>query len=149
MTIRTQIRNAAIAALNLDLPTGIPACTQRRFIPGEKLREPRLAAFFEQELVERKGGRAGPLVQRNLILSIQAMLATEMPEDADDLVEPMLEHIIAVMGDTNLNGLTTDIAEVNSQWFATDNNLGRFFIVVTTRWRLEYQTRRADLGAKQ
>jgi hypothetical protein len=147
MSVRQQIRDAAIAALNASAPTGVPECGKRRYIPGEKLNEPRMAAFFGEEDASRPGGRAGPLTKRALILVIQAMVVVDTPDQADDAVEPQLEHITEVMGDTNLGGLALDVTEVSTLW--AQGEAGRFFLVALTRWRIEYQTKRDDLTAKQ
>lgn len=144
MSRRQDLRDAAIAALNAAPPTGVPACTKRRFIPGEQLREPRLAAFFAEEEARRPAGAAGPITHRGLTLVIQAMTTVEDPEDADDAIEPMLEHIVAVMGDTNLGGLALNVLELGTLW-AASNEGGRVYVVALTRWKLDFQTKRNDL----
>lgn len=147
MSIRQDIRDAAIAALNAAPPTGVPSTGKRRYIPGEKLTEPRLAAFFGEEDASRPGGRSAPLTKRSLTLIIQAMISVENPQDADDTVEPLLVHIVDVMGETNLGGLALDVSEVSTLW--ASGEAGRFYLVALTRWKIEYQTKRDDLGAKQ
>lgn len=147
MSVRQQIRDASIAALNASNPTGVPECGKRRYIPGEKLTEPRMAAFFGEEDATRPGGRSGPITKRALILVIQAMVGVETPDEADDAIEPMLEHITGVLGDTNLGGLALDVTEVSTLW--ASGEAGRFYLVALTRWRIEYQTKRDDLSAKQ
>lgn len=148
MSVRQQIRDAAMALLNTAPPTGVPTTTLRRFIPGEKLRESRIAAFFAEEEASRVGGAAGPLTKRSLVLALQAIVATENPEDADDSIEPLLEHIVDVMGNTSLGGLALNVSEMGTLW-ATANDAGAFIIVALTRWRIEYQTVRDDITRKQ
>jgi hypothetical protein len=147
VTIRGQVRDQIIAELNAGLPTGVPEATKRRYIPGEKLTSPRLAVFFAEEEDERPGGSRGPLTKRSLTIAIQAMARCALPEEADDLIEPMLEHIVSVMGDTNLAGLALDVAEVSTVW-ATANDAA-FYIVALCRWRIDFQTKKADLTLKQ
>lgn len=147
MTIRQDIRNATIDALNAAPPTGVPTCGKRRFIPGEKVTAPRLAAFFGEEDVNRPMGRSGPLSRRHLILIVQAIAVVEKPEDADDAVEPMLAHIVEVMGDTNLGGLALSINEVSTLWATGEASM--VIIAALTRWRIEYQTLADDLNSKQ
>jgi hypothetical protein len=147
MSVRQEIRDAAIAAINADTPTGLPECGKRRYVPGENTQESRMAAFFAEEDGSRPGGRAGPITKRALILVIQAIAAVETPEEADDAVEPMLEHITAVMGDTNLGGLALDVTEVSTLWATGQASL--VHVVALTRWRIEYQTKRDDLTLKQ
>lgn len=147
MTIRQQVRDTAIAEINTDLPVGVPECGKRRFVAGEKVTEPRMAAFFGEEDVQQPQGRGGPLAKRSLILVIQAIAVVENPEDADDAVEPMLEHITSVMGDTNLGGLALGISEISTLWATGGDSV--FVVAALTRWRIEYQTLRDDLNAKQ
>lgn len=147
MTIRSEIRDQAIAELNASLPTDVPACGKRRYSPGEMTTAPRMAAFFGEEDAKQPGGMAGALTKRELILVIQAIVTVENPEDADDAVEPMLEHIASVMGDTNLNGLAHGITEISTLWATGEAHV--FIIVALTRWRIHYQTKRNDLSAKQ
>ena len=148
MTVRTDIRDAVLSLLNTGTPEGIPETTKRRYVPGEKLVESRIAAFFAEETDNRIGGPAGPLTKRSLTIALQAMVGVENPEDADDAVEPLLTHIVDRMGDTNLGGLALNVVEVSTLW-ASANDAGRFYLVALTRWQIEYQTRRADLTRKQ
>lgn len=148
MSVRQSIRDRAIFELNAANPTGVPECTKRRFVPGEKLVNPRIAAYFGQEDASRPQGRQGAITRRKLRLVLQAMAAVNDPADADDAIEPMLEHIIAVMGDTNLDGLALDVAEVQTVW-ASANDAGKFYIVALSQWDIDLQTKRDDISAKQ
>jgi hypothetical protein len=144
MSVRTEIRDQAIQELNTDRPTDVPECTRRRFIPGEKIRAARLAAFFQDEDADQVGGDSGPLTERNMVLLIQAIVPVELPEEADDAIEPLLEHIVATLGDTKLSGKALGVRELNTLW-ATANDGGVFVIVALTRWRIRYYTRKNDL----
>ncbi len=75
------------------------------------------------------------------------MISVETPEEADDTIEPMLAHVVEVMGNTNLGGLALDVSEVSTLW--ASGEAGRFYLVALTRWKIEYQTKRDDLAAKQ
>lgn len=143
-TVRQDIRDAAIAALNAAPPTGVPETTKRRYIPGAKLTGPILAAFFGEELDERPQGSAGAIVKRTMTLAIQGAVVVEDPEQADDAMEPLLEHVVSIMGDTRLGGLAHDVAEVSTLWAASDQ-AGAFVLVALMRWRIQYQTKRDDL----
>lgn len=147
MTIRQDIRDAAIAALNAAPPAGVPVCGKRRYVAGEKITAPRLAAFFGEEDVTQPQGRGGPLAKRTLVLVLQAIAVCETPDEADDAVEPMLEHITAIMGDTNLGGLALGVTEIGTLWASGESSV--FVIAALTRWRIEFQTLRNDLNAKQ
>lgn len=148
MSVRQQIRDRAILELNAAPATGVPTTTKRRFIPGEKLTEPRIAAFFAEEEASRVGGPGSALTKRDFILALQAIVVVENPADADDTIEPLLEHIVAVMGDTNLAGLALEVSEIGTLW-ASANDAGAFILVAMTRWRIKFQTVRNDLARKQ
>jgi hypothetical protein len=144
VSIRSEIRDQAIVELNASPPVDVPNCGKRRYSPGEKTNAPRMAAFFGEEDSKPV---ASVLTKRDLILVIQAIAVVENPEDADDAVEPMLEHITSVMGETNLNGLAHGITEISTLWATGEAQV--FIIVALTRWRIGYQTKRNDLTAKQ
>lgn len=148
MTVRQQIRDRFIAELNADPPTGVPEATKRRYIPGSKINAPRIAVFFVDEPTERVGGAGGALTRRTLTIAVQCVIVCEDPEDADDTVEPLLEHVVAVLGDTNLAGLATDLVEVGTQW-GSDTSTGLVVHMALTRWRVQYQTVKDDLTKKQ
>lgn len=148
MTVRQDIRDRVIADLNAAPPTGVPMTTKRRYMPGEKINTARMAAFFAEEEASRPGGAAGPITRRVLTLALQAVVCVEDPAQADDAIEPLLAHIVDMMGDTNLGGLATNVAEVSTLW-ASDNQSGVFILMALTRWRIEYQTKRDDLTRKQ
>lgn len=146
MTIRQDIRDRAIAEINADLPTGIPECGLRRYVPGERILAPRMAAFFGEEDAARVNlGRASPLTKRALTLVIQAIASVENIEDADDAVEPMLAHIVSRLGDTKLNNLAIDVTEMSTLWATAESNV--VHVVALTRWRVEFQSKRDDLAS--
>jgi hypothetical protein len=146
VSVRQQLRDTAIAELNAAPPTGVPECGKRRYIPGENTSEARLAAFFGEEDASRPQGAGGALTKRTLTLVIQGIVVVERPEQADDAMEPLLEHVVAIMGNTNLGGLATDVAEVSTLWASAES--GRFILVALTRWKIQYQTKRNDLTAR-
>lgn len=148
MTVRQTIRDQVITELNAASPTGVPAATKRRYIPGAKITQPLIAVFFADEVTERINGRSGNLTRRTLTLAVQCVVVVEDPGDADDTMEPLLEHVVSVLGDTNLAGATTDVAEVGTQW-GGDSSSGLYILMAITRWRVEYQTVRDDLTRKQ
>lgn len=148
MSVRDQIRDRMITELNASNPTGVPDATKRRYIPGQKITGPRIAVFFAEELTERVGGRGSSLTRRNFTIAVQCVILVEDPADADDTMEPLLEHVVGVLGDTNLAGLATDVAEVGTQW-GGDSSSGLYILMAIMRWRVEFQTVRNDLTRKQ
>lgn len=148
MSVRQDIRDRAITELNAAPPTGVPNTTKRRYVPGEKITEPRIAAFFAEEEVSRVGGPASALTKRSFIIALQAIVIVEDPEDADDACEPLLEHVVNVMGDTNLAGLALSVTELSTLWASANSSAG-FILAAMTRWRIDYQTVKNDLARKQ
>jgi hypothetical protein len=146
VTIRQQIRDQVIAELNAAPPTGVPEATKRRFVPGQRLPEPRLAVFFgPTENVARKPGF--PVKDRELVISIQGAVAVENPADADDALEPILAHVVDVMNGTNLTGLATEVTELGTEWASGAADL--FYHAGVIRYLVRFQTKRNDLAAKQ
>lgn len=148
MSLRELIRDQIITELNTDTPTGLPQATKRRYVPGAHLREPQIGVFFVEEPAERVGGRGGALTKRNLTIAVQCVIPCEDPAEADDLLEPLLVHVIDKLGDTNLDGLVTDCVEVGTQW-GTDTSTGIVVHMGLNRWRVEYQSVKDDLSRKQ
>src|SRR5690349_15660597 len=103
MTVRQDIRDRVILELNAAPPSGVPQATRRRYVPGTRLTEPRIAVFFIEEPTSRQGGRAGALAQRRLTIAVQAVLPVENPEGSDEAMEPLLAHIVATLGATTLD----------------------------------------------
>lgn len=144
ISVRQQARDQVIAELNAAPPTGIPEATKRRFVPGQVVTSPRIAVFFAEE--DASEGPV-PLTKRDLVLAVQAIVAVEDPAQADDAVEPLLVHIVSVLGETNLGGLAHKVVEASTLWGSQQADL--FYLVALTRWRVRFQTHRAKLDAKQ
>lgn len=150
MSLRTEIRDRIIAALNADVPTGIPQATKRRWLPGSQITEPRVSVIFLDELVEQSaGGRNSPVVRRSLVYGVQVVAGAHEPDFSDDLIEPVLAHVVDALGDTNLGGYATGVFELGTQWQTSETGTARFVIAAMNRWRVDFQTKRNDLAAKQ
>lgn len=147
MSIRLQIRDQIIAELNTAPPVGVPEATKRRWVPGQQLREPRLAVFFGPTETLDPPRTGFPLNDRTLIVSIQAAVAVEDPASADDEVEPLLAHVVKVLGNTSLNKLATKVEEQGTEW--ASGQAGLFYHAGITRYAVRFQTRRGDLTEKQ
>lgn len=148
LTIRQRCRDEAIAELNAAPPTGIPQATMRRYIPGQKITEPRIACFFGNEDPSRPLGAGGPLTKREFMLAVQCVVIVEDPKDADDTMEPLLAHIVKTLGATNLDKLATNVEEKGTTW-AGSNDGAAFILAALTLWKITYQTLRNDLTKKQ
>lgn len=145
-SLRLRVRDAVVARLNDTNPPGVPTATRRRWFPGEKS-VLSMAVFFVEEDTKQPMGRGGPLAQRQLTVAVQCVAATTKPELLDDLIEPMLAHATRVLGSTLLDGLATAVEERSTKWETA--TMDKFYIAATTLWRVEFQTKRDDLTAKQ
>jgi len=147
VSIRSQIRDQLITELNATLPTDVPEATKRRWVPGQRLPEPRLAVFFGPNETVAAKPVGFPIQDRELIISVQAALALEDPAESDDALEPMLAHVSDVLSDTTLEGLVTRIEEIGTEWGGAQLDL--FYVVAAVRFKMRYQTKIGDLSAKQ
>lgn len=147
MTRRQQVRDAVIAALNAELPTGVPEAGKRRYVPGTMVAEPRIAVFFGEENIEqRPAGWPSGIEQRDHTMIVQAIVAVESPDQADDAMEPLLAHIADTLGGNLLDGLLTDTAELGVLWQQGSDNASAFYLSAWTRWRLQFQTKVGDVS---
>lgn len=148
MSIRREIRDEIIARLNDDPPSGVPQASKRRWFPGFPLMSTRLSVFFIEEPVETLGGKAaGPIAKRNLAVGIQAACAVEDPADADDALEPVLEWVNEVLGETTLDGKVWSCTERVTAWDAIAAD--RLYCQAVVIYDITYQTRRNDLTSAQ
>lgn len=147
MSIRQQIRDRIITELNTDRPTDMPEATKRRYVPGELLTGPRIAVFFRREAARPATNRHSPLTARDLVIATQSLNFVEDASDIDDSVEPLMEWITRILGNSNLDGLAHDIEEGETVWEVQYADC--IYVAATTLWTVSYQTRRANLDAKQ
>lgn len=152
MSVRQQIRDAIITALNAETPTGVPEATKRRFIPGMRLTEPILGVFFADEETQPIRAAHAPVVQREFLIAIQAVVVVEDVAEADDAAEVILEHVVATLGPAIhgagdaafLKPYATDCTEVGTTWAAaTEASL--VYLAALMRWRIQFKTNRSDI----
>lgn len=146
-TVRQDIRDAFISTINLARPSGVAEATRRRYIPGERVTEQRIGVFFLKEENQQPGGRSGPVTSRALTIATQVVDAVEDPADADDAVEPALAWLVRVLAGSNLGGLVHDVTESGTVWETLNQDL--FYVAATITWKVNFQTQRANLAAKQ
>lgn len=149
MTVRQDCRDACITLLNTARPSDVPEAGKRRFAPGERITDPRIAVFFGEEQTAQPGGSRSPIAARSLIMAVQAIVAVETPAEADDACETLLAWIVEQLGNTALGGLATNVRELGTLWQQGGDATSLFYLVATTRWQVDFQTLRADLTRKQ
>ena len=149
-TVSLQIRDAVIDALN-DAPlSGVPQASKRRVMPGEPVRESFIAVFLDDEAVTYPGNERGPLTARNMGVMIELGIVTDDLSAVDDLIEPLREHVIERLGDTNLDGLATSVIERGiPEGGRVVYKLDLYNALCFIRFDLRYQTARANLSERQ
>lgn len=144
MTVRKQIRDAAIVRLNTARPSGIPEATKRRAVDREPVPGPVIGVFLGDETVTQIGGRWGEHEERSQQLFVQHRNVTDRNEELDDIVEPMLAWGTKALAGAkqNFGGLALDIREARTTrhpW-----NADRFYQVAIQEFVINYRTRRDD-----
>lgn len=144
-SILLQAVEQAIDELNAETPTGIPDATNRRYIEGEKISEPRIAVFLGDERVEppRNNAPADPITLRRGALAVQCIALTDDPAELDAVVDPLLQHVVRTLGRSRLDKLVFSLAETGSTRRAYQSDT--YVMVLTVLFNMTYQTARDDL----
>jgi hypothetical protein len=141
-----QILDACVLALNTDRPQDVPEVTKRRTLPGEKLKEPRMAVFLGDENVERGRTRRDPLTRRAMAIAVQCAAPTDDIEELDRIVAPMLIWSTRILGLSRLGGLVYELRETGTQ--RRPEHIDLFTMTATQVYECTYQTRRDDLTTR-
>lgn len=144
-TIREQIINAAVAAVNSGAPSGVPQCVRTVMQPSEQDQLPTITVFpFREEIDNLKTGRWGPLIVRTLYLRF-VIYASGNP--ADGALDPIVEWVSRQLGGSNLGGLAQDAVEHELTWQYDEGNFA--VAAVAMDFRITYQTLRNDAALTQ
>lgn len=84
-TIRKQIVDAIVLALNTSRPVGVPEATRLRQSQVERAEQPAISVYPGEELVKPASNRVGPLVVRTLQLIVEARVTGDDPDVLLDL----------------------------------------------------------------
>lgn len=142
------IRDAMIAALNADTPTGIPLTGKRRAFPGDPMTESRINVFLHQEPARYPGNNRAAVMERERTFIVQIGVLAEDAGDIDDLSEALRAWVVQVLGDTTLGGLVLSledrgIVEPPMVWKAD-----AVYALVHVGMAARFQTSRTNLGAE-
>lgn len=144
-TIREQIIEAAVAALNSGTPTGVPQCERTLMQPSEQSQLPAMTVFpVREEINDTKTGRWGPLIGRTLYLRF-VIYASGNP--ADGALDPIIAWVSKQLGGSQLGNLAHDAVEHELMWQYDEGNYA--VAAVSMDFRIEYQTLRNDAGLTQ
>jgi hypothetical protein len=136
-SIRDQILDAVVLALNTDAPIGIPVAIRRRVTQLAEL--PAIDVAPVKEQVERIGGRWGPLKQRSFYFKVRCWARDDAPEKAADA---MVVWATKALSGNYLGGLVQSLEESSSEW--QDEAAETIYGVAEVEFLAAYQTKTAD-----
>lgn len=141
-TIRDQILDAVVVALNTGAPSGIPVARRRRFssIEADSLPVVDVAPLIEP--LSRVGGQSGPIVKRKLGFVVRVWTAGDAPEIAAD---PIAAWVSKALAGNRLGGLAHDIEEIGAKWMG--NPMDSLYGLTEIEFSAQYQTKTADQEA--
>lgn len=145
-TIREQIIEAAVVAVNVGAPTGVPACVRTLMQPSEQVQLPSITCFPFREVINDRSatGRWGPIITRDLYLRF---VVYAQGEPADQALDPILAWLTQALGGQQFGGLANDTVEHEINWQYDE---GTFQVAAASvDFRVEYQTLRADATKTQ
>lgn len=136
----------AIAELNADLPPGIPETTNRRVFPGDKipLEQLRMAVFLGDESLDApmQSSNQDRIARRRTAIAVQCAASTTDVALIDTIVDPLLNHATARLGQSRLGGLVHYIRETGTNRRSEYKDL--YLSICTRIFEISYQTRRND-----
>ena len=145
--IRRAVLNEVVAVLNgATKPPGIPTARARRSLPEAAIREPEINVYFASEDVTVKGGRFGPVYQKDVRIVVECRAVTTEADEIDTILDPYLEWVEkSINSSNNLNNKAIDVVELGTTW--TPYFLDKFFPVCRTSFLVSYTTNRKNPGA--
>ena len=145
LTVFGNILEAVLTELNTDRPETVPEVTKRRVLPGEVIKEPRMAVFLGDENLDapRAGSNLDPLAKRRLALIVQCADVTDDVDELDTILEPQMIWATRKLGLTRLSGLAHFVRETAVQRQPEYGD--RYAITANLVFECGYQTRRDDI----
>lgn len=138
-TIREQIMQAAIAALNgPERPAGVPEATRAHAAAANATQLPKIAITPVNESVERIG--LSSAIKRTLTLRVECQAAGQVGSDepADALLDAITAWCTKALAFNRLGGLANNVEEVGIDW-AT--NLADYaYCAAVIDYQVTYQT---------
>lgn len=141
MTIREQIIQAALEALNTARPPGVPNAVERtRTFAISASMLPMMIVYPKHESVKDVGGRRGPMVARALTLFVDCYGADETWIDA------LTAWAVAKLSDNTFGGLVNETTEDRSA-FAYDQAADGPIKKATVAFTIDYDSPAGNLEA--
>ena len=152
-TIREQIVSAAVLALAIGAPAGVPGPVRTRLDSPSADQLPALTVYQGTETVEpmreAKTGAAsrGPIVRRSVLLSVEVLTKAGAGEEPDKAADPILAWATAALAAAgNFGGLANGPADEIGTKFEYEQ-AETSFCRATQTYRVEYQSRADDAEA--
>ena len=143
-----QVIKAVIVDLNTNRPDDVPEVTSRRVFPNDKVTDIRMAVFLGDEDVDPPRGQSNRdrLTRRRTSFAVQCVAPTDLIEEIDEIVQPMLNWSSSVLGHNRLGGLVHYLRETGTTRRVTYQDMA--VITATQIFECSYQTLRNDLTAR-
>lgn len=147
ITIRQRIRDQIILELNTNRPEDLPIADKRRWYPVQSDDALSMSVVFVREDSKPVGGRSGSLQDRELQIAVQCVAGSAYRDQVDDIIEPALAWATEVLGNTNLNGMATEIVELGIVW--EQAKMDKFYLAAQLNYHIRFQTPRNDVSKVQ
>jgi hypothetical protein len=103
-TLRTQIVTEIVTALNTDAPSGFPVASRLRLHQLENEELPAISVFPVRDVVQPATNRPGPLVLRELAITVEVRISGD---DPDVLLDPYVARVEQVLA--RYQGVSIDV----------------------------------------
>lgn len=110
-SIREQILEAAVAALNANRPSGIPAATRLRGAYAAA-QLPVITVFYQDDTPRKPGGSRSPVVQRTMTLVVECRHKADQADTAiETALDPMICWVVKTLSGSTFGGLAMEVVE--------------------------------------
>lgn len=142
-SVRKQIVDAAIALINTDAPSGVPAADDTRLESYTPAELPALTIFeIREEGESEKEGRWGYFVKRTFTMRIEIRIAETTAVKARAAVDPIYVWVGQQLGQQQFGGLAEDCYETLLEWQYADSD--QPYTLLQMDFRVEYSTLKND-----
>lgn len=113
-SLREQILQAVVTALNTSRPTGVPAAERARNWAIDPDQLPKILVYAGRDSARDVGGRRGPAQEKRLELEIECWAAKSQTLSADAAADPLYLWVVKALADKTLGGLVSGLREDES-----------------------------------
>jgi hypothetical protein len=114
---RELIIQAAVAALNVGTPSGVPPAERATTLALDSQTLPKILVYLgPKDRASDVGGPAGPIRDCSLSLTIDCWAAGTEVLSADAAADPLVVWVIKALEDQHLGGLVTGLREAETEF---------------------------------